>query len=154
MNALGHPNLEELPDGLGSHSSCNSNLGAILARERALDCSVIQRTRPRLSREDFARDRIDDTGRSDIIAEPGLDRLVNVQKIDMVVPRPRVQDCGVRIGLCNTRSVLTECLVNGRRAGTTLKPDAERGGLGRVARLEEPEEDLLLVRLKASRRKS
>lgn len=147
-DVLGHPNLEELPNSFGSHGSRVDHPGVILARERALVRRVVQRVRPRLRGVDLPRDSIHDAGRGDIVAEPRLNRLVDIQDVGVVVHGPRVQDRGVGAGLGDgTRPVAGEGLVDGRGSGAALEPETERRGLGRVARLEEPEEELLLVLL-------
>ena len=128
---LGHPDLEELPDGFDSDGSRVDHLGAILARERPFVRRVVQRALPRLCGVDLPRDGIHDAGRGDIVAEPRLDRLVDVQEVGVAVPGPRVQGCGVAAGLGDgTGPVPGEGLVDGCGAGAALKPEAERRGLG------------------------
>lgn len=152
-NILRHPNLKEFPNSLGSHGRRVDELRAILARERPIERRVVQRARPRIAGKYSARDRIQHARRRDIVAEARLGRLVDVQEVGVVVPGPGVQHRGVGVGVGDKAGpVLADGLVHGRRAGPALQPDAQRRRLGRDARLEEPEEELLLVRLESGGR--
>lgn len=143
--SLCHPQLQKLPDGLGSHSRCGHSAVQVLAREDALDGRHVQRAGPRVAGVDVAREPVDDAGRGDVVAVARLHGLVNVEHVDAVVPRVRVQHRRVPVRLHPARPVLVERLVDGRRARPALQPDAQRSAVGVLTRLEEPEEQLLGV---------
>jgi len=82
-----------------------------------------------------------------VIGEADLVGLVDVEHVDLVVPAPRVQRRGFRVGRDEARSVFFEQAHDRGAAGAAVQPDGEGGGRGVLARFEEPEESELIGQL-------
>ena len=82
-----------------------------------------------------------------IVGEPGLNRLIDVEHVDFVVPRPRIQVGRVGIFVHEAGPILGQCTVERRSTRTPVKPDGQGSIFGVLASFEEPKEGVDGIRL-------
>lgn len=87
-----------------------------------------------------ALDLIDGTIGQDIVGEPHLNRLINVQHVHAIVPRPRIQARGLTVDVDSAGAMFTQRRTYAGDAWTSLQPDGEGYVVGIITRAEEPEE--------------
>lgn len=81
---------------------------------------------------------------SDVVREPRVDRVVDINKVEVAVPAPRVGPRRVAVQVRQARPVGRDGLVDAAAARPAVDPEAQgRCGGVRVAGLEEPEEEVL-----------
>lgn len=150
MNLLLHPALHKLP-----HKRCCSHCSVWCI------CKILRRKRPSQEREislwytglrevrwlvlEWRIDYVQGPVHQFVVRVTDLDRLVDVDHIDLVVPRPWAEFGRLGIFEHNTWTIFTERC--GRRWNTwaSLEPYRQRSVVGILAGLKEPEKHMCLI---------
>jgi hypothetical protein len=138
------PSLRKMPQGV-SAINCSVSCGVLILAGESSDKESVIRFRYSLREVcdgDVGRDLVDGPVGQDVIREPCLDGLVDVEDVDLIVPRPGIKRRAVRVCVNGTRPVLRSYRDQRAESWTPLNDDGQ-WSFGRIlSRLEKPEEEV------------